>query len=356
MKLYFVCKYYMSTQCNVIQQIRRSRVSTTMPLRFDNLVNSPYPTYTKYELDMRRKAEILEYKSSNKGTLQNTFTKSQKYSQIVNGIYQPKNNCPNTIQYIPTYYSDVPGPVEYLYLNPDIPLYNYQVIREYTDLYYVDDEKWKYTSYTNIQFNINNNSLIGSLYIKDAIDDTNYTFTLKIPINIYVTGINNTQNDIDFVRRNSDFIINSIVFSVYYNGTSLNSPGIAKRVEPYYNLEDVKSLNLNTTNSGTNRFNANIFTGYITISNINLYTAKGYVYDFNLSVNTGLNINDVNYVQSDYYSAIDYYSVINSTEPNVSSNCITTTLNHYTTRIVSITGTNTKNASYSSSISLSGTL
>lgn len=349
----------MSEQCNIIQQLRRSRIPSTMPIRFDNLASSPYRQYTKRELDMRRKAEILQYSASNKATLQNNLTKSQQYSQIVNGTYQPTNNCPNTIITTPSYYSDVPGPVEYLYLNPSIPLYNYQVIREYTDLYYTYNDKWIYTSYTNILCNDSNPPLFGSLSIKDAIDDTSYTFTLKIPINIYVSGINSTTADIDFIRHPSDLLINSInqiSCNVYYNNTLLNSPGIAKQVIPAYNLSESYPLILDTNHSGTNPFYANIFTGYIIIENIQLYTAKGYVYDFKLSINTKLDINDPNYIESDYYNNIQYYAIVNSSQANISSNCIANTLNPSHTKTVTITGRNSKNQSYSSSISLSGTL
>jgi hypothetical protein len=199
----------MTTECevlSVLQQLRRRRTSTDMPLRFDNLASSPYPTYTQRELDMRRKAEILQYKANNKNTLQNNLTKSQRYVQIVNGSYQvttQNNSCPESTIAKPTYYSDVPGPVQYLYLNPDIPLYNLQVTREYTDLYYSNNDKWNYTSYVNVISNSTSDVLIGSLTIKNGIDDTAYSFSLRIPINIYVAGANNTNLDktLDFIRN-----------------------------------------------------------------------------------------------------------------------------------------------------------
>lgn len=341
----------MSNQCDVIKQIRRSRLSISMPLRYDNLVSSPYPTYKQSELDMRRKAEILEYKATANSNRSNNLTKTQKYVQIVNGTYAPKT-CPNTIIYKPNYNSDVPGPVQDLYLDSNIPLYNYQVVREYTDLYFTDDTQWKYTSYSNIPCDINNNPLIGSLYIKDNIDDTAYNFTLKIPINIYVSGINSNNYDIDFVRQNSYVQILSVSCNVYYNGNLLNSPNVVRRVEPTYDLNNCYKLIVNTSNSGDNLFSANIFSGYIIINNINLYTAKGYIYDFHLSINSILNINDENYVQSDYYKKIEYFVVVNSTSMNQSSNCIVNTSNTFNQKIVSISGTNSTSNITTSNISL----
>lgn len=341
----------MSDNCDVLKQLRRSRVSATIPIRYDNLAISPYPNYKQYELDMRRKAEILEYKASNKPSLQNSLTKSQKYAQLMNGTFKPKN-CPDTIIYKPTYYSNVPGPVQDLYLNPDIPLYNYQVIREYTDLFFTDDTQWKYTSYSNIKCDTTTTPLIGSLYIKDKIDDTDYTFSLKIPINIYVSGLNNINYDIDFIRKNSDIQILSTTFNVFYNGSSLNLPGVVKRVVPRYNLTNSYSLNINTKDSGLNTFSANIFTGYIIIDNINLYTANGYIYDFYININSYLNVNDENYLQSDYYKNIEYYAIVNSTDSNKSTNCIVNTENTITSKTITITGTNSKYDSYTSTISL----
>jgi hypothetical protein len=194
--------------------------------------------------------------------------------------------------------------------------------------------------------------LIGSLYIKDNIDDTDYTFSLKIPVNIYVSGLNNINYDIDFIRKNSDIQILTTTFNVFYNGSSLNLPGVVKRVVPTYDLTSSYSLNINTSNSDLNPFSANIFTGYIIINNINLYTAKGYIYDFYININTNLNINDENYLQSDYYKNIEYYAIVNSTNPNTSTNCIVNTNNTNTTKSITITGTNSKYDSYTSGISL----
>ena len=342
---------------NTLQQLRKRRTSTDMPLRFDNLASSPYPTYTQYELDMRRKAEILQYKATNKNTMQNNITKSQIYSQMVSGSYQMSNqtiSCPDTIIAKPSYYSDVPGPVEYLYLNPEIPLYNLNVTREYTDLYYSNNDKWNYTSYTNVVSNSSSDVLIGSLTLKNGIDDTAYIFSLRIPINIYVAGTNNTNldNTFDFNRKTSNITISNVSCNVYYNNTLLTSTNVAKPVNPTTDISDIFSIDLDTINSGNNPFQSNIFSGYITFNNINLYTVNGYTYDFKININSFLDTNDANYTQSDYYSAFQNYVVINSTTTNIISNCDITTENLYTEKTVTLTGRNTKNKTYSSSVTL----
>lgn len=359
----------MSNQCNVLQQLRRRRTSTDMPLRFDNLAATPYHIYTQYELDMRRKAEILQYRANNTNTMQNNLTRSQIYSQMVNGSYQitnQRNICPNSTIAKPTYYSDVPGPAQYLYLNPEIPLYNLRVTREYTDMYYSNNDKWIYTSYKNVISNSTSDVLIGSLTIKNGIDDTSYSFSLRIPINIYVIGKNNTNLDstIDFNRIASTISISSGYCNVYYNDTLLNSTSVARPVNPTTDLHELYSIRLNTQSSGTNTFQANIFSGYITFNNINLYTANGYTYDFKVNINNTLNINDANYTQSNYYSELQTYVIINSTSNNNIQYCTAETLNSSGTvvvipqnaissKTVTLTGRNTKNNTYSSSIILS---
>jgi len=348
----------MSSQCNVLQQLRRRRISTDMPLRFDNLASSPYPTYTQYELDMRRKAEILQYRANNKNTMQNNLTQTELYSQMVNGSYQITNqttSCPDAMIKKPTYYSDVPGPIQNLYFNPEIPLYNLQVTREYTDLYYSNNDKWIYTSYTSVISNSASDVLIGSLTIKNGIDDTNYSFSLRIPINMYVSGRNNTEldNTLDFVRTASEMTISNTSCNVYYNDISLNSPNVARPVNPIIDATNISTIRLNTTNSGNNLFEANVFAGYITINNINLYTVNGYTYDFKINVNSVVDTKDPNYTQSDYYSTLQNYVVINSVNAtNTISNCdVTPNIN--VNKTVTLTGRNTKNNTYSSTIEVS---
>jgi hypothetical protein len=47
---------------------------------------SPYNSnYTKFQLDMRRKAEILKYNNTTSSTKTNNLTKAQKFAQLING-------------------------------------------------------------------------------------------------------------------------------------------------------------------------------------------------------------------------------------------------------------------------------
>ena len=68
-----------------INNRRRLQSQVPLPGRF-NLYN-PYisSTYTKSDFDMRRKSEILKYKSNDSTTQTNNLTKKQIWSMISKG-------------------------------------------------------------------------------------------------------------------------------------------------------------------------------------------------------------------------------------------------------------------------------
>lgn len=96
---------------------------------------TPYPQYTQYQLDMRRKAEILKYKNNISSTKTSDPTKKQNFSYIVNrnargGVPASlSQQCSQTDDGastpLPSYYSGVPGPITMLFNDPTIPLYKY---------------------------------------------------------------------------------------------------------------------------------------------------------------------------------------------------------------------------------------
>ena len=314
----------------------------------DILSASPYPTYTQEQLNMRRKAEILQYQPKKQSTQQNSLTKAQKFAQIVNGsASKPVNTtttCNDGIIYTPSTSSGVPGPVQNLYLDPSIPLYNYPSERTYNLIESTDDRKWNVTYQSDVVCDIVNvtESSLASIYIRDGIDETDYTFRLSIPVNIVVSGQNKSQgNDLDFSRNVVDIALKSANVYVYYNDISLNTSGISKRVIPSVDISQVRDLSLNTIGIADNTtFSANVFRGELVFGNIQLYTVPGYVYDFKVKINGNLNVNDVDYIESDYFSSMSYTVVLNSTAADSSSNCVVS--NPYsttTTRTFSISGT-----------------
>lgn len=75
-----------NTSCASELSQRRQLALYNRPLpRFS--LTSPYPYYTKSQLDMRRKVEILKH-DNNKNTKTNNLTKNQQWSMFVNGKTQ----------------------------------------------------------------------------------------------------------------------------------------------------------------------------------------------------------------------------------------------------------------------------
>lgn len=130
---------------NICLQRQNSQL-THIPFTRLELQPSPYDIslngtrlYTKRQLDMRRKVEILKYNPSTQSTQTNAITKAQKFIQVVKGSVKPLSQttiasitndgvppCQQD-QYIPTPTSscNVPGPIILLYEEENVPLYNY---------------------------------------------------------------------------------------------------------------------------------------------------------------------------------------------------------------------------------------
>ena len=324
----------------------------------DILSASPYPTYTQDQLNMRRKAEILQYQPKKQSTQQNSLTKSQKFAQIVNGSADSSTSstttCNDGIIYTPSTSCGVPGPVQNLYLDPSIPLYNYPSERTYNLIKTTDDRKWNVTYETDVVCDIVNVTelSLASIYIRDGIDEKDYTFTLSIPVNIVLAGTNTSRGyDLDFSRNVVDIALNNATVYVYYNDISLNTSGISKQVVPSTDRSNVSDLSLNTIGTADNTdFSANVFSGELVFGNIQLYTAPGYVYDFKVSINGNLDVNDPDYIESDYFSPMSYAVVLNSTSADSSYNCIVSEPYSTTTaRTFSISGTSSGVTTTSSS-------
>jgi hypothetical protein len=96
-----------------------------------NLQNSPYdlsfanPPFTQSQLDMRRKAEILKYNSTQKNTQTNAPTKKEVFSQIMRGSYK-QCNVDTRSTLVSTTASNIPGRPMYLFEDTNVPLYNYR--------------------------------------------------------------------------------------------------------------------------------------------------------------------------------------------------------------------------------------
>jgi hypothetical protein len=316
--------------CNAITQLRRSRVPTTVPIRFNPV--SPYPQYTQEQLNMRRKAEILQYNANNQNTKQNGTTQKQAFSYLVNNphISASTNSlinrkvCDRNLLPIPTSSSDVPGPIMDLYMDPSIPLYNYNDNRSYNLYIQTDTREWNIFTYTDVEMSSTDDKTIMSIYIRDGIKKDYTTFSLIEPVAITVSGTNNTitDYDLDFSRNTVSITVTQVIFQIHYNNTpiqtiTVNNPTNAQTTNK------LSVMYLNTTNSGSYPFSANIFIGNLELNDIFLYTPPGIIYDINILATVVLDTGSADYDEDAYFSNITYTAIYDSTNRiDTSNNCI----------------------------------
>ena len=226
--------------------IPNPRVTTISPYTNTNL--------TQFDLDMRRKAEILKHTGAQKRSQVGKLTKAQLFAQLVRG-YGPTQKllnqhtgkynqshsdfCDSSMNLVLTSSSDVPGPVRSLYLDTNIPLYKYGTP---ADPFSANPKE---NNFSFIFVSIPAASLftngvsqrIGVLEIFDYIPNSVSVFTMTIPYSYSASNSNP-------------------VLTVTFGGSPVLLPS------PYiYNTSE-----------------ANV----IVISNITLYTTTGYIFEIAL--------------------------------------------------------------------------
>ena len=116
-----------------ICNIRRIQSLNNIPASRIELEVSPYSTgLRKFDLDMRRKAEILKYQNAYLQT--NSLSKKQKWSQLTNGNTEKVSSaylkslisCNDSLIYTNPSASNVPPDpnVPFLYNDETVPLYH----------------------------------------------------------------------------------------------------------------------------------------------------------------------------------------------------------------------------------------
>ena len=277
------------TVCTTAQNYRNSLVFNVPGTRYTP-VNPYLNGYTQAQLDMRRKAEILQYnKSSNgksskkqafvtavKGSLQRRTFSSYYLKAVQDGAEQL---CPSDIL-IPklTTSSDVPGPAMYLNYDPTIPLYKYNSNQE---AYGIKNIQGGALWLTNYETDIldDNNPQIFTLNIQPAIDSNNYRFAFTTSVSLYISGYNTAHPGAD-ASGLFQFSIppQNLSLTVMYGGEQvqlMNPPTIT--YSPKF-LTDASGYVL--TKATENYFNGDIYMGDITFSNILLSTYNKNTFDF----------------------------------------------------------------------------
>jgi hypothetical protein len=238
-------------------QQRKLRMQFRVPItRYTPI--SPYTTtnLTAFDLDMRRKAEILKHTGTQKSTQGNKLTKAQLFAQVVRGnsptqkllnkstgVYNPASleYCDSSMNIVLTSSSDVPGPIRALYLDKEIPLYNYAPpSNAYSENLKEDMPPFLFYPNPNADtFTTSASQSIGALEIFNTIPNTSTIFTLTIP---YSGSPSN------------------VLLVVTYGGSPVYTPS------PY---------------------KYTIASDFITINDIVLYTSSGFIFEFSLVI-TGI--------------------------------------------------------------------
>lgn len=199
-----VCQAYTTS----LEQRRLFTKLAPPPIRLELV--SPYtqnPNLTSYDLDMRRKAEILQYNGNRMSTRVGNMTKKQKTAAALRGTFgnRPGPTCTSDLYIISsTDACDVPGPIQPLFFNPAIPLYNFKSTSsslenpvgtgtQTNDV--VLDEPWKAVVDDEVAFPmVINGSIvprrkIAYLVIYQTIMNPVTTYSFVIPVVLRVQGL-----------------------------------------------------------------------------------------------------------------------------------------------------------------------
>jgi hypothetical protein len=281
--------------CTIDANRKKGLLFNVPPTRFTPV--SPYetnPSITQYELDMRRKVEILKYKKNTVGAL----SKKQQFSQAIRGATQRRNYsqtqiadiqvggntelvCPPTISTS----AGVPGPAFYLSLDANVPLYNYVVTRTYATENQEDTEtKWLYTQSNDI---VGNDIKIATLNIRKPIDQVVYFYTFSVSVGVQISGSKSFPGgDTKFSTKLITDDVNIIVKYGDLPITQLSNPVVS--FSPGF-LTDISG---NVTSSAA--FSGSIYMGNMTVSNLALLTSPGYTYEIWIKYIPSNTFNNIN--------------------------------------------------------------
>ena len=343
-----------------ICKLRKRQQLFTMP-SFRATIVSPYPTYTEQQLNMRRKVEILQYANNRLSTRTNNLTEKERYAQLISGKYQSKSyttTYTETVRYVydpvtktnqividrtpvysnpectldesihtPTSSSDVPGPIINLYKDNNVPLYNYANTNNnniYAITDFVDTDVWKQSfiaENTVAENTIKTTDVdtfettaqditLASIYITDKISDSRYNFEFQIPIGFYFYGKYKGTNPVTLTNIQltipSDGFNPQVIFT--------DNPVQTNRIVNFhaYNT-NVSSISFNVPNEGQD-FSGSLYAGMLKITNLELFTEPGYIYDLNIIADVILTQDAPNNFSAnyDFYYGVSY----NMTESN----------------------------------------
>jgi hypothetical protein len=318
---------------------RRNKQRTNIPLArftpvspYTNPITGQSTGLTQQALDMRRKAEILKYESNRMSTQTNNLTKNQRWSRLVNAsgksarlldpttVVCPGETAVRRPNPVPTTSSGIPGPVMYLYEDPDVPLYNYIVTRTYAFDVPNVSSYWDTTIYTNVGIYHRTPEKVFSLSIKQNINNDRVSYTLDIPIGIQIEGTHRTNL---FGGNQLAVLIESATLDIYCNGVKLPALSQTK-------VMNITTIVTPTVNVAGASFLVTKHIGNLQFTNVVLETSPIYVFDFQITLTLTRILIESNTPPPDYLGLTPalYYFAFPFTDPTDTAN-IKSTLQGY---------------------------
>jgi hypothetical protein len=294
-------------------QQRKSVITQNIAPQRVEIQPSPYGIFTKEQLDMRRKIEILKRKSP---SVQGKLTINQQYRNVIlNGtIPRQSEVITNICDLAPTSSSasDIPGPPFTLQLDPTVPVYNlYNSIftRNYGILpAQVLEEKYQMFINSNIPVEDNMEEIITQIYMTPSMSQGASTYNFVVSSALFISGtitinrnlqfllnrdILESRNSLPFLQRNTIidnsftvFTLEQVVVNIYYNDKLYSTSLDGGPTDPYA-VFDTTPIVLDLRNV-TGDFFAKQFIGNIKIYNIYLPTFKKRFYNFRLKLKVGV--------------------------------------------------------------------
>lgn len=274
--------------CTTLNQNRRNGLQFNIPPPRYTPVNPYEQGFTQQQLDMRRKAEILQYNKTSNGkmtkkqawvTLVRGATQRKQYSsyyirQLQEGSLNLDEYCPND-KYLPTSSkkSGIPGPEITLFLDPTVPLYHYNTTQTAYGIENIDEQtqdKWL----VNYDTNVTDNNLqnIFTMNIRPSIDENVYIYSFTTSVGLFISG-NTLQEDGKFTLNIPQGNLSVVVtyggqtVPLVYTPTVTFSPNFVFSIS-------------GEIMSSPATFAGRVYMGEVTFSNIWLNTYPKSTYDF----------------------------------------------------------------------------
>lgn len=302
---YFDFSYQMK---NICRQKRSKQQFSIPPIRAE-LKESPYAIFNKFQLDMRRKVEILKYSSNSVNSQTNSLTKSEKWRNLVNGIVPAASATtmgPSQTCDIVSLSSScgIPGEVFQIYEDINVPLYNYKNKQNIYSVYPdAPSLNWSSRKDNNISLTSQKDEIVTTIITRLPNDSLTYKFNISTPLALSASIFVKLQAIHTF---SIELYINNIELRVYYNDYILSSYAPVDTIanKHVFTIKDSYDVEV---------YNIMRFLGNISFENITLYNKYQYIFDIKLHV--------------DYSVLPSNNTICGVTESNLTANYVTTTDN-----------------------------